>query len=510
MRWTALSCALLFALTISPARADDRLRVLPEPREVSGYAAAGLRLNSGLTIAYRGVSADAAANAQIGRRWAVIGVTVGAPRPTEWTGPAQVVVSGLSAANRYLRARLGSEGYVLLADPHGVRIQAEGSAGRFYGLMTLCQLPRHDRSGWRLPSVKIVDWPALRWRGLSDDISRGPIPTIEFFEDRIRTLAAFKANLYSPYMEHVFFTAGDPLPAPPDALDAAQLRDLSRYAALFHITLMPEQETLGHMHHALAMQQYAALAEVPNGAVLSPAVPQSAEYAGRLVRAEAAAVTSRTPFFHIGGDEPFELGTGKARELLGRSGPAKLYADYFAPIWADVQAAGMRPVIWGDFLLAHPEAIPLLPKDVVIANWHYGAQRSFERFLQPFARAGLEQFVSPGDSNWGEIYPDISAAVGNTGRYIADGQRTRGVIGVLDTVWNDDGETLFNATWYPVLYGVAAGWQFGFADERRFHDRFAWSFFGTDGDRLTRDIDDLRQANTDLTTTPSDASDYQF
>ncbi|MBC5827761.1 MAG: hypothetical protein GIW99_08790 [Candidatus Eremiobacteraeota bacterium] len=164
----------------------------------------------------------------------------------------------------------------------------------------------------------------------------------------------------------------------------------------------------------------------------------------------------------------------------------------------------------GRFLLQHPSAMALFPKDVVIANWHYRVRDSYDVYLQPFARAGLCQFVSPGDSNWGEIYPDITTAVKNTGRYVADGQRTSGVIGVLDTVWNDDGETLFNATWYPVLFGVVACWQSGFSQERRFHDRFAWAFFGDDAQRLVRDIDDLRSADSDTATTPSDSSDYQF
>ena len=53
---------------------------------------------------------------------------------------------------------------------------------------------------------------------LSDDVSRGPLPTMHYFEERIRTIAAFKMNGYSPYMEHVFVSPTDPLPAPLDGI----------------------------------------------------------------------------------------------------------------------------------------------------------------------------------------------------------------------------------------------------------------------------------------------------
>ncbi len=82
-----------------------------------------------------------------------------------------------------------------------------------------------------MPCVRIEDRPALRWRILSDDVSRGPLPTMRYFEERIRTIAAFKMNGYSPYMEHVFVSPTDPLPAPLDGITPAQLRDAGELRA---------------------------------------------------------------------------------------------------------------------------------------------------------------------------------------------------------------------------------------------------------------------------------------
>ena len=49
----------------------------------------------------------------------------------------------------------------------------------------------------------------MKWRGVSIDISRGPIPTLKFMENQIRVLAGFKLNMYALYMEDVFTVPGN-------------------------------------------------------------------------------------------------------------------------------------------------------------------------------------------------------------------------------------------------------------------------------------------------------------
>ena len=61
----------------------------------------------------------------------------------------------------------------------------------------------------------IRDWPAMKVRGLHDDLSRGPVDTLEFQKKIIRTIAAYKDNLYSPYFENTQQYASNPLSAPP-------------------------------------------------------------------------------------------------------------------------------------------------------------------------------------------------------------------------------------------------------------------------------------------------------
>ena len=124
----------------------------------------------------------------------------------------------------------------------------------------------------------------MRYRGLDDDLSRGPVPTLEFQKKMIRTIAAYKVNLYSPYFEQTMQYAANPLAAPPNgAMSAADARALVEYARPFHVTVIPEQEAFGHLHHTLVWEQYSELAETPHGAVLAPGQPGSIALIKQLV-----------------------------------------------------------------------------------------------------------------------------------------------------------------------------------------------------------------------------------
>src|SRR3989442_14761711 len=114
------------------------------------------------------------------------------------------------------------------------------------------------------------DWPTMRWRGISDDISRGPVPTVDYIKRQIRTEAFFKLNMHSFYMEHTFGSEAHPLIGPAGgSLTPAEIRELVAYARRYHVELVPEQQTFGHLHKALWLGKYAEVAGTPYGDVVS-------------------------------------------------------------------------------------------------------------------------------------------------------------------------------------------------------------------------------------------------
>jgi hexosaminidase len=83
--------------------------------------------------------------------------------------------------------------------------------------------------------------------------------------------------------------------------------------------------------------------------------------------------------------------------------------------------------------------------------------------------------VAPGVNNWSRLYPNNNEALGNIRAFVRDGQAL-GATGVLNTVWNDDGEGIFDENWFGVLFGAAAGWQAGESSEDAFTASYGLAF----------------------------------
>jgi len=69
---------------------------------------------------------------------------------------------------------------------------------------------------------------------------------------------------------------------------------------------------------------------------------------------------------------------------------------------------------------------------------------------------------------------------------------------MLNTTWDDDGETLFETGWYGIVLGAAAAWQDGIVEQSRFDADFDWAFFRTEGDQFVKVIHTLGSVNTTL------------
>jgi hypothetical protein len=65
------------------------------------------------------------------------------------------------------------------------------------------------------------------------------------------------------------------------------------------------------------------------------------------------------------------------------------------------------------------------------------------------------------------------------------------VLGLFQTVWHDDGETLYEATWYPVIYAGAAAWEQGDVALDDFARDFPSAFFGVDDANYSTDVERL-------------------
>jgi hypothetical protein len=466
--------ALLLAF---PALTAGQIRLLPAPREA--HFTGETALPESVAVSIPGTDAEdafaardleaavkEAAHAEGGAAFRVVLLRAGSAE-----GKAELAKNKLA-----FDAPMTDEGYVLVVEPHEAIVVAATGSGIFYGVQTLKQLLPLAGTKPALPTGTVRDWPAMKYRGIQDDLSRGPFPTLEFQKHQIRIFASLKANMYSPYFEHTLLYPNQPLAAPPgSAMSPADVAELVRYARQYHITVLPEQEAFGHLHHVLKYDIYADVAETPHGHVLAPGQAGSLP----LIKDWFTQIAQEfpSPFLHIGADETADLGLGRTREAVQAKGYGPVYVDFLKQIHDQLAPLNRRLLFWGDIGGADPKAVAGLPKDMVAVPWNYWDTKDFDKMIEPFSKAGIETWVAPGDANWNEVYPVASTAFGNIQGFVRDGQRL-GSIGTINTVWNDDGEGLFNLDWYTVLFGPVTAWQPGESSISAYQDAFGPVFHG--------------------------------
>lgn len=373
-----------------------------------------------------------------------------------------------------LDEELGREGYFLSIRSREIVVTALTSTGLFYGIQTLRQIIRGNVTNNRIRGALIRDFPTFKFRGMQDDISRGPVPTKNFLKAEIRRLAELKYNYLTYYTEHIFKTRAHPEFAPPGgSLTAADIQELVEYAQKYHIELVGNFQAFGHFYNILKHPQFEHLGE--NDWVISPALEESYQLLEDIISEIAAAYPSH--YFNVNSDETWGLGEGPSKALLTEKGIAGVYADHLNRLLNILTKHDKQMMMWGDIALQHPEIIERLPKNIIMLSWGYGANESFTSSIAPFRKAGFDVIVCPGVSCWNRIFPDFHTARVNIRNYVRDGAQ-QGALGMLNTSWDDDGENLFSYNWYGVAYGADQAWNPGATDDISFNRRFSGAIYG--------------------------------
>lgn len=405
------------------------------------------------------------------------------------------ILGGEPAFDRLLRDEVprlpdtpGGEGYILRVRPEGVLIAARGPAGLFYGAQTLLQLIDGAGRQGSLPCLRIIDWPSFRYRGIMDDISRGPVPTADYMQEQIRRCARMKINLFTHYVEHVVATDSHPGFAPAGgALTIDEWRSLAAFARRYHVTLVGSFQSFGHFQNILAHPSYAHLGE--GGSLISPVLKESYDFLADVYREMVPAFTA--PWFNINCDETFDLGKGASRPLVDSLGKGRVYAAHVHRLYDTLAVLGVRTMIWGDILLQHPEAMRDLPKDLLVITWNYDNRPSFQDLIEPLRDAGFELWIAPGVLNSRSLIPHYPQTEGNIRGFLRDA-RSFGLAGVMTTVWDDGGTALFGQDWYGVALAADQSWHVD-PDDTTFVRRFDWAVYGDHGGAISSGLRGLME-----------------
>lgn len=398
--------------------------------------------------------------------------------------------------NLDVKFKFGAEGYILNITKEKVKIFSQTDAGLFYGIQTLKQIIKSNSEGSEIPCLTIYDYPDIAVRAWQDDISRGPIPTLEMMKTQIKTLASFKLNHFSLYIEHVFKLEKHPGIAPDDGISAAEIEELTAFAAQYHVKLIGSYQSFGHMEETLIHPDYQYLSE--NEHIISPALPESYEFLSDVY--SEIVPTFSGEYFNINCDETFGLGQGKSKAMVDSMGVEGVYLYHINKLNNMLIPYDKQILMWGDIIGNHPEIIPELPKDITIMAWAYHAADNFDGVIEPLAQSGLDFWVAPGVNCWSNIFPNMRETEINVYNLIRDGYK-HNTKGVFNTSWDDDGLNFFHNNWHGFVWGAENSWKVPAVDAgveesdktrsaryNTFNQAFDAIFYGLESDSLITEI----------------------
>ncbi|MBO4645508.1 MAG: family 20 glycosylhydrolase [Bacteroidales bacterium] len=352
-----------------------------------------------------------------------------------------------------------AQSYRIQISERRILVQAQTDQAFFYAVQSLKQMYRfHYRLYFTkdemvsLPCCSILDYPALEYRGWMDDISRGPIPTLDFMKEQIRILAEYKLNCFTLYTEHTFKSSKHPY-APQDGLTAAEIRELDAYAKKYYVELIGNQQCFAHFEKILAQPDYAHLAD--SKCNLNPALEETYRFLDDIIQEESQAYSSI--FFNINCDETESLGTGNAAGYVNKIGSNEAYIRHIVKVDNMVKRYGKKTLMWADIVLKDKEIQNRLPKDIGMLVWSYVPADSFTAMINPIRDAGYDFWVVPGISMWSTVFPMMPAYEKNIANMARDGYQS-GARGLINTAWNDAGEGLLQNAWHGFAWGAEMSW----------------------------------------------------
>lgn len=270
-----------------------------------------------------------------------------------------------------LKGSLGAEGYRLEVGDR-VTVTAATSAGVFYGSRTVLQLLNDDG---RAARGSATDVPVYRERGVGVCACYINV-SLPWFERLMKDMASQKLNQL--WIEAKVRSDTDPESAFWGYYTKPQIRVLAATAKKYHIDLVPEINSPGHMdpylenHAELQLKDKDGTASAPR---LDISRPEALTYYTSLV--DEALEVWGTDTWHMGADE-YMLGSSypdypqlqaAAVAKFGASAtPDDLFVDFINQVNAHVKKQGRSLRIWNDGLLGRNTLVPL-DRDITVEHW---------------------------------------------------------------------------------------------------------------------------------------------
>ena len=273
----------------------------------------------------------------------------------------------------------------------------------------------------------------MQFIGWMMDVAREQSPSEAWLEALLHRSRDAGYNAVGLYLEHRFAYKSAPWAAGRGCLTPEVVHRLAERFRGDGPRIIPFLNTLGHMEGFLRAEDGQRYAESPRKGSLQlcPSRPECIAFTRGLVADALDAFDDE--WVHLGGDETGQLGRCPlCAERAKQIGKAGLYGEYFGPLCRWVLERGRRPCLWGDMLLAHPEAMEFIPRQTVTFDWQYEHRpRDSTRRLRDH---GFDVVCCPSVQTYNSAWCFLDPTRANIDEHAADA-RELGALGVLVTTW---------------------------------------------------------------------------
>ncbi|MBE6929450.1 MAG: hypothetical protein E7463_04140 [Ruminococcaceae bacterium] len=474
---------------------ETMLNLIPRPAKMTVYGGQ-IRLSRFDKLQYSGI--DAQALAFLAEQVPELSMKA--------AGEGFCITMGNGAALTPAGVPAKPDAYVLRTACDGVRIDANDEAGLFYGLQTLRQLPDE------CPALCITDWAAIPIRMMHWDL-KGYLPRFETLKAELERLAAYKVNAILLELEDKYAFRCAPDIAVKGAYTYEQLRELSILAKSLHIAIVPKLQCIAHVDYILKHERYRHLRE--NGHIFQFCpVNEDVQTLWAAMCDELMEVfAEHGPYFHIGADEPGNLGECPECQKLGA---ADSYLWKVSRCIEHVSNRGWTPVMWDDIVRNHyglfsKEEERVLRAEVgkraVLMYWAYGYGGAGNEFpyIDEYREAGLRIWGASGYSgcdNWAGSVPPLAVRGLNCDAW-AKAAAEYGIECVCATGWTRIGSADCPAepqesSWMTILYAAATMWNAEADDYSAFIKNLFLQLYGKQPDeKLTASLLNIKASPYD-------------
>ena len=351
-----------------------------------------------------------------------------------------------------------NQGYIIVCTESEILLDARSHQGLFYGIQTFLQIINSSFDKLSFNKVRVLDFPALKIRGVSDDISRGQAATLDNLKKFIKELSHYKINqYYLVYMQDMFkFTNHPEIGKNRGCYSKEDIVNLHNYAKKYFIEVIPIFQTLGHWENILCHPDYWKYGEFPGSNSLNIANEEIYALLDEMIGELSDAFKSE--YFHIGADESWDVGKVASKEFIENVGIGKAYLDHYKKVYDIAKKHGYKKIIiYHDVLYKYEEVLKGLPKDIIIMYWKYNSKTDHP-VLKKIRKQGFQVITSPSIMDYNRIFPSIDKYEKNITNLVKYGYEN-GAIGEVTSSWGDyRNKEIRENRFYGFIFSSMVGW----------------------------------------------------